>query len=113
LAEKFLLIEEEKQDWEEKDIFYKYKQLAIWKLDVFGKYPEMFNFLKNAYLEDNKEVKPEIDSRAKELLYSSYQSFFSEIDYSKFKDEIDAEKAVHIIYWSMEGYLNQFQDRIR
>lgn len=113
MAEKFLLIEEEKQDWEEKDIFYKYKQLATWKLDVFGKYPEMFNFLKNAYLEDDKEVKSEIDSRAKELLYSSYQSFFSEIDYSKFKDEIDAEKAVHIIYWSMEGYLNQFQDRIR
>lgn len=102
-----------KANWEERDLFLKYKQLATLKLDVFVKYPKMFDFLRNAYFEEDNEVKKEVEERTKDLLSLSYQQFFTDIDYSKFKEGIDVEKAANIVYWSMEGFSNSYQERIK
>lgn len=102
-----------KVNWEEKDLFLKYKQLATLKLDVFVKYPQMFDFLTSAYFEEDGEVKKEIETRTKDLLSIGYQQFFTDIDYSKFKEGIDVEKAANIVFWSMEGFSNSHQERIK
>lgn len=107
LMEKIL----EKVDWDEKDIFVRYRQIALLKLDLFKIYPEMFNFVKGIYSESSPEVKGDLDLRGKELLEGSFLKLFSDIDLSKFKKGIDVQKAISIINWTLEGFAYQQQKK--
>ena len=100
-----------KVDWAEKDLFTRYRQIAILKFELFNKYPEMFNFIKSVYKEDAPEVKKEIDQKNKEQLKNGYKDLFGDIDLTKFKEGLDVEKTLNIIFWSMEGFAYRQQDK--
>jgi TetR/AcrR family transcriptional regulator len=100
-----------KVEWTEKDIFIRYRQIAILKFELFNKYPEMFNFIKSVYKEDAPEVKKEIEQKNKELLKNGYKDLFGDIDHTKFKEGLDVEKTLNIIFWSMEGFAYRQQDK--
>jgi AcrR family transcriptional regulator len=100
-----------KVDWNEKDIFNRYRQIAILKFNLFQKYPEMFNFIKSIYTENAPDIKKEIDQKNKELLNYGYKDLFGDIDLSKFKEGLDIEKTVNIIFWAMEGFAYRQQDK--
>jgi TetR/AcrR family transcriptional regulator len=101
----------EKVDWDEKEIFSKYRQVALIKLELFQQYPSMFDFIKAVYVEDAEEVKPDLERRLQEMVSSSYQKLFTEIDYSPFKEEVDIPRAINIIFWTMENFANQYQNK--
>ncbi|MNO21931.1 Fatty acid metabolism regulator protein [compost metagenome] len=98
-------------DWEQRDIFIRYKQIAILKFTLFQKYPNAFEFIKKVYPEDASEVKPELEERKKGFLNKGYKELFGDVDLTKFKAGIDIEKAVNIIYWTIEGFAYKLQDR--
>ncbi|WP_412176656.1 TetR/AcrR family transcriptional regulator [Bacillus sp. T3] len=100
-----------KVNWEEKDIFLRYRQIAALKFELFNQYPEMFNFIKTVYKEDSPEVKGAIDQKSKELLENGYKDLFGDVDLSKFKENLDVEKTVNIIFWAMEGFAYRQQDK--
>lgn len=100
-----------KIDWLENDIFNRYKQIAILKFALFNQYPEMFNFIKNVYKEDATEVKGAINQKSKELLENGYRDLFGDVDLSKFKEDLDPEKTLNLIFWAMEGFAYQQQDK--
>lgn len=102
-----------KIDWNDKDLFSKYRQVALIKLELFQKHPAMFQFLKTVVTEDAPDVNDELEKRQQELLKSSYQKLFTDIDYSKFKDGIDIKKAMNIIFWTMEGFSYQQQEQLK
>lgn len=110
-----VIVEElfEKIDWDDKDILSRCKRMATLKFDVFLKYPQLFEFLKSAYFEESNEVRVEIGEKTKELMAMSSQKLFAEIDYSKFKDGIDVEKALSVIIWTLEGFSNQHQEKVK
>jgi TetR/AcrR family transcriptional regulator len=93
-----------KMNWADKDLFNRYRQVAIIKLELFQLYPAMFQFLRSVFTEDNLEVKGELEKRQKKLLESSNQKLFTDIDYSLFREGIDINKAMNIIYWTLEGF---------
>lgn len=100
-----------KVDWDEKDIFKRYRLVAFLKFELFNQYPEMFNFLKSVYTEDSPEVKVELDIKMKKLLESGYKDLFGDIDLTKFKEGLDLEKTLNIIFWTMEGFAYRQQDK--
>ncbi|MGJ7919009.1 TetR/AcrR family transcriptional regulator [Neobacillus sp. LXY-4] len=100
-----------KVDWDEKDIFKRYRLVAFLKFELFNQYPEMFNFLKSVYTEDSPEVKTELDIKMKKLLESGYKDLFGDIDLTKFKEGLDLEKTLNIIFWTMEGFAYRQQDK--
>lgn len=102
-----------KINWNEKDIFIKYREIALLKFELFKSYPETVNFIKCAYLEDSNEVKIDLERRHNELVASSYQKLFTDFDHSKFKDGTDFNKAVQLIFWAMEGFANQQQEKFK
>lgn len=102
----------ERINWDEKDIFVRYRQIALLKIEVYKIYPEMLNFVKSLYKDTSPEIKIDINLRAKELLDSSYNKLFSDIDLSKFKKGIDIKKAINIINWTLEGFAYQMQDKV-
>ena len=98
-----------KINWSETDIFNRYRDIARLKFQVYQKYPEMFNFMKNVYSEDASEVRPHLERRKKELLSKGYADLFGDIDTSKFKEGVDVQRAKNIIFWTMEGFAYQYQ----
>ncbi|MGM0921458.1 MAG: TetR/AcrR family transcriptional regulator [Bacillota bacterium] len=101
----------EKINWDEKDIFARYRQIALLKIEIYQIYPEMLSFAKSIYKDSSPAVKIDINRRAKELFESSFNKLFSEIDLSKFKKGIDIKKAINIINWTLEGFAYQYQEK--
>jgi AcrR family transcriptional regulator len=102
-----------KFDYDEKDIFERRKQAMLLKIDVLIKHPEMYDFLGTAYLEDSSEVKSEIDSVNKKELAAGHAKLFEGLDFSRFKEGVDIKKAIEIITWTVEGFINKETQRMK
>ena len=99
----------EQVDWKERDIFVTIRQVSLIKFELFKRYPDLINFLNSAFHEESPEVKDGITKIKDALIGSSYNKLFSDIDVTKFKDDIDPAKAIQVIYWTFEGFANRQQ----
>jgi TetR/AcrR family transcriptional regulator len=100
-----------KIDWNERDLFMRWREVTVLEFELMKKYPDIFNFFLAAYHEESADVKHELEKRNTEILVSSYQKLFTDIDTSKFKQGIDIERAIKIIIWTMEGFSNEQQKK--
>lgn len=100
-------------DLDEPDIFTKYRSITLIKFELMKKHPEMFNFIRLAFEEDSPDIKIELENRNKDILTSSYSKLASSIDVSKFKEGIDIQKAMNIIFWSLEAFGYQKQEQTK
>ena len=113
LTDMFLEKIYEQIDWNERDIFMMIRQVTLLKFDLFKKYPDILNFLRSVYTDESKEIINEINHRKEELMENSFEKLFANIDINKFKDVIDVGKAIEIIYWSLEGFANKMQAKVK
>ncbi|GMQ64516.1 TetR/AcrR family transcriptional regulator [Vallitalea maricola] len=99
----------EKVNWEKMDIFERLKEIFMIKMKVSRKYPSIFHFF-NIIIEYKSVDEIMKEDRVSNLLSKIY---FQDIDYSKFKEDIDPVKALNIIKWTFEKYgdenLKKFQ----
>lgn len=102
-----------KLNTEEKDYFERMRQATLLKIDLLKEHPEMYDFLAAAYMEESGEVKGELESRNKELAAYGRGKLYEGIDTLKFKEDIDANKAIDIITWTIEGYSNKEMERVK
>lgn len=98
---------------DEKDVFERRRHATLLKIGLLKKYPEMYDFLAAAYLEESGEVRNELELRNKELAAYGKLKLNEGIDTSKFKEGIDAKKAIDIITWTVEGYTNREMERVK
>lgn len=98
----------------ERDIFTRLRQIYLLKLEVYYKYPWLFDyFTKVAVYTESKEVKADMESRKKDVLSTGYEKLFENIDASKFKDGIDAKRAMKIIFWAIGGFGNEILEEVK
>lgn len=95
-----------KVDFKEKDFFQRLRQTQYIKMELLNKYPEMFKFIETANIE-NGEIKNDLDNINKKELESASRRVFEGIDISKFKDDIDINKAINIVIWTFQGFNNK------
>ncbi len=90
----------EKIDWTESDLIERIKQIILIKIKIMNQYPYVYDFslsmLKNASV---AQLKGRYDTEFADLMIRVYKE---NIDYSLFKDDIDIQKGVHIIQWTLE-----------
>ena len=101
----------EKLDWEESDIFERIKQIVLIKMRVIEQYPSLVTFSKVIY--ENKsmeEIKELVESISPELYYEVYNR---NIDFSRFKEGIDAQKGINIIQWTIEKYSEEQYNKFK
>ncbi|WGG47792.1 TetR/AcrR family transcriptional regulator [Rossellomorea sp. DA94] len=103
----------EKLDWNEHDIFVTIRSVTLIKFELFSVYPDLINFLTSAFSEEAPEVKEEIEKYKTRMVESSFATLFSNIDTSKFKEGIDVNKSIQVIYWTFEGMANQQQQKAK
>jgi TetR/AcrR family transcriptional regulator len=99
-------------DWQETDFFARMRQLGAVKYKIYKKYPSAFNFLKTLAHEDAAEVKPVISKLKKEVVSSGLERSYDNIDWTKFRDDLDREKMMKIIDWTMLCFAEENLNRV-
>lgn len=98
-------------DWEQKDIFLRLKEVSMIKFKIIEKYPYLTDF--SLRLFENKTVAEIMDSNPDFPLELYSQVYSKNIDYSLFKDNIDIEKAINIIQWTIEKYGDELRRKLK
>lgn len=86
----------------ESDFFTRIRQSIKIKMDLLTQYPDLFDFIQIAMMEDSTEIKVEMEKKKKELLDLNFGKIYEGIDFSKFRDDVDIQKILKIITWTFE-----------
>lgn len=97
-------------NWNQKDIFLRLKEITLIKFKVFQDYPYLADFSLNVFkdktIEDIMDINPDFPLELYSKIYTH------NIDYSLFKKEIDKDKAIDIIRWTLEKYSDELRVKI-
>ncbi|TKC16186.1 TetR/AcrR family transcriptional regulator [Robertmurraya kyonggiensis] len=91
-------------DLDETDIFNRLEKLGLKKLQIQKKFPQVFDFLLSIMKEESIEVKDIIQKRVQLIYGKGYAKIYENIDYTMFREDIDIEKAIEILNWTMFGF---------
>lgn len=89
---------------EQRDILERWKQGALLKMDLIRVHPKIFDFLSQAVLTNDEEVKEEIKERYISLANTTIPKVYDNIDRSLFRDDIDIDAAIKVILNTIEEY---------
>lgn len=99
-------------DWDERDFFIRIKGIGLIKFDIMKKFPQVFDFLKSLAHEESIEVKAEIDKMSKYVIKSGSEKIYENIDLTKFRDDIDIQKTINIINWTIQSFAEQLSNQL-
>ncbi|WMJ87058.1 TetR/AcrR family transcriptional regulator [Anaerocolumna sp. MB42-C2] len=102
----------DEMDWNETDLFERMKQIGLIKLRIYKQYPKAFDFLKSVKTENSSEVKTEIDEIKKEIVGNGFGISYKNIDRSKFRDDMDTEKIMNVITWTILSFAEQQVNKV-
>ncbi len=102
-----------KIDYSEKDFFSRMLQAQRVKMELISVYPDIMDFLKNAYLDESAVVRKDLDERKAGLMLANFQKAFEDIDSSPFRKDLDVGLVIKTVAWAYEGFANTFMDRLR
>ena len=107
----------EQIDLSETDLFKRIENIGLQKLYIHKKFPHVFDFLAAAIQEESAEVKDMIKEKVDPVYDRGTELIYKHIDYSKFREGIEIEKAIEILNWTMFGFsekglhqINTFED---
>jgi len=100
-------------NFEEADIIKRWRQVALLKIDLIQKYPELYGFLITSNSEDDSEIAHEVESRSRRLTEAAYGRLLMNIDTSVYKKDMDANRISEIILWTAQGFGNSVLEKLK
>lgn len=107
----------QKIDFNETEIFKRIEDIGLVKLNIQLKYPKVFDFLASIVHEESSQVKNIVKQKVDTIQEQGIKQIYKNIDYSKFRENIDINKAMEILTWTMFGFgekgikqINNFDD---
>lgn len=94
-------------DYNETDFFKRTREVGLIKFKIMKKFPQVFDFLKTVGNEYSTEVKSEIEKTRKHSIETGFERGFKNIDLTKFRDDIDFQKMMNIINWTLLSFAEQ------
>lgn len=97
------------------DFIKRMQQIAKKKMILFKAHPHLMAFLGTFMLKENQQlnVPTTIQERYQKLIIEGYQKMYQQIDRSLFKADMDADKAMQLIEWSINGYQQMLTARLK
>ena len=97
------------------DFIERIHQIAKQKLILFQESPHLMDFLATFMLQADQQlnIPTDIRERFQQLMSDGHQKMYQQIDQSLFKAGIDAEKAMQLIEWSINGYQQMLTARLQ
>ncbi|QSO51294.1 TetR/AcrR family transcriptional regulator [Alicyclobacillus curvatus] len=100
----------DKLDFTDTDILNRFRQMAILKIDIMKKYPQMYEFLLMANSESSEELADDLQTRNIKYVEDFHNRILNNIDVQKFRKNLDTNKAISVAFWTMEHFTNRPQD---
>ncbi|MBP1971334.1 AcrR family transcriptional regulator [Virgibacillus natechei] len=100
-------------DYTETDVLKVWRHMALLKFNLMRQFPEIINFIMSAYFEEAEEVAVELQGRIEDFNPSKVNDLFKNIDASKFKENLELDKALQVITWTMEGVIEQERNKAK
>lgn len=100
-------------DLENGDLFTRIHDIGIRKLYVQMEFPHLFDLMTAAVAEDSEDVRDTIKMKLDPVYSESQKRLYENIDYSLFREDVDVEKAIEILSWTMSGYGDKAVRQIR
>ena len=90
------------------DIFEIIKEISIKKLELFSGSPTMYEFIAKAFISYPEELEEEIRKRYEDVLVNSFGQISSKLDMKRFRENIDKNKAMEVIMFTLDGLTNKY-----
>jgi TetR/AcrR family transcriptional regulator len=102
-----------KMNLDETDFIKRWRQIALLKIELIKKHPDIYDFVLTCTVDDSAEIKQELESKNKNALGDGYKRLLVNIDTSSFREDLDIKRASDIIIWAIQGFGNRELDRIK
>ncbi len=99
-------------DLSETDFFERMRQIGLIKFKIMKQYPQAFDFLKSAPIENSPEVKGDIAAIGKRLIEAGMGMSYKNIDFAKFRDDMDIQKMMKIITWTIMSFSEEQRNKL-
>jgi TetR/AcrR family transcriptional regulator len=90
------------------DFFERILHLTELRLDISAMYPQAYQIFANAYLDIPADLRDEIDLKYHKLLELNNTLVLKNVDMTKFKEDIDTEKAIELIFMTFNGLIDKY-----
>ncbi|WJY26105.1 TetR/AcrR family transcriptional regulator [Sporosarcina trichiuri] len=91
-------------DMDESDFIERMKGSAKLKMEVYQRYPDLFNFIAQTVLEKESKLPKPLADRLDTMQQDGMRRLFSGLDTTLFRDEVPGEDVLKLISWSIDGY---------
>lgn len=95
-------------DTEERDVLERVKNWTIVKMELIEKYPIVFMLFIKSRLNMPQDIKAILEKNQSREIKEAYEKFLFNIDYSKFKDNVNVQKCLKILMWTLEKYSEEY-----
>lgn len=100
-------------DSNEADVIKRWKQATRIKMEALAEHPYVFMFMGTLLLAHETDLPAGLETRVAEVQRLAYTKLYENVDTSLFRTDIDVDKAFHLIRWSIEGYQNELESRLK
>ncbi len=90
------------------DIFEKMIQSGMVKVKIAFEAPLMYKLIMEAFVDTPKGMEDEITDRYQKIYAQTMPNFFENIDYSKFREDIDKMKAIEFINLCLDSLYRKY-----
>ncbi|RXI96345.1 TetR/AcrR family transcriptional regulator [Anaerobacillus alkaliphilus] len=97
----------------ETDVIKIWRKMALLKFNLMRQFPEIINFIMSAYFEEAEEVVVELQGRKEHFNPAKVNDLFINIDASKFREDLEVDKVLQVITWTMEGVIEQERNKAK
>lgn len=95
--------------WEIDDFFELLVYAAETKSKVLSKFPYLLEFSIRAFYPEHKDIKDTMDSWTQRQLDFMFTTYFKNVRFDQFRDDIDPKYVLNMLIWLADGYLHQQQ----
>ena len=105
----------DKLNYNETDIIKRWRQIALLKIELIQRHPELYDFMIASATDDtvNVEIKQEIENKSKAIFDDFSVRLVENIDTSGFKEGLDIKRVMKIIIWVAQGFGNRELENLK
>lgn len=95
------------------DLIARYRRAAVLKANVYSRYPQLFDFVKQLTRERSAAVAGELKEKLLRIAAYGYEHLLDHLDESLFRSDVPADKIRDLIIWAAEGYGNRMVEKMQ
>ena len=95
--------------WNITDFYELLHDSAVKKMEVLGKHPYIMDFSIRSYFSEKEDVSEGLKQVNVQGVDDIFETYFSGVDFTKFKEEVDPRWIYNMLIWMMDGYLHAWR----